>query len=151
LKSGFVSADSTVSFCRHCLPETGYRTVLYPNPSPALMAWQSRENINVRKIPPHFTGCEQLLAGLKPRITSPLPDFEYYIDSVDSTQIMLYAESAADVKELHWYLNDEYIGKVKAGEKFFVMPPLGKIKVSCSDDKGRNTDLFFLAKNSVNY
>jgi len=59
---------------------------------------------------------------------------------------MLYAEAAADVKELQWYLNDQYIGKAKVGEKFFVMPPLGKIKVSCSDDKGRNTDLYFQVK-----
>lgn len=146
LKSAFVSADSTVSYCRHCLPETGYKTVLYPNPSPALLAWQNRENINVRKLPKHNELCEELLTGLKPRITSPLPDFEYYIDRIDSTKIMLYAEAAADVKELHWYLNDQYIGKAKAGEKLFVMPPPGKVKISCSDDKGRNSNIYTTIK-----
>jgi penicillin-binding protein 1C len=144
----YVSADSSVSYCRHCLPETGYRLAVYPNPSPALLAWQSRENIRIRSVPPHFEGCERLLSGLKPRITSPVLDFEYYIDFNDSSQVMLFAEVAADVKHLHWYLNDEYVGKVNAGTKFFVTPPIGLVKVSCSDDKGRNSNLYFKVKSA---
>lgn len=55
---------------------------------------------------------------------------------------MLNAQVRDDVKEIYWYINDKLLQKSTPNKPVFFIPESGKIKVSCSDDKGRNTDIF---------
>ena len=49
--------------------------------------------------------------------------------------------SNADVSVVFWYLNDRFYKKGKPDEKIFFTPEAGALKISCSDDKGRNSDI----------
>jgi penicillin-binding protein 1C len=60
--------------------------------------------------------------------------------------MMLAANTDHEVKQVYWYINDKFYKKAKATEKVFFRPGtdtggLGTVKISCSDDKGRNTDI----------
>jgi penicillin-binding protein 1C len=41
---------------------------------------------------------------------------------------------------VHWYINNKPYKSVPAREKVFFMPTEGRLKISCTDDKGRNRD-----------
>lgn len=53
---------------------------------------------------------------------------------------MLSANTPTDVEYIYWYINDKFFKKTKAQQPVFFEPSLGKIKLSCADDKGRNSD-----------
>lgn len=59
---------------------------------------------------------------------------------------MLVAQAAIDVQQVSWYINNKFIKTVNKNESVFITPMLGKIKISCTDDKGRNTDSWILIK-----
>jgi penicillin-binding protein 1C len=56
-------------------------------------------------------------------------------------QIMLSCNAANDVSRVYWYINNKFFKSAMAGEKIFFQPPEGHVKISCSDDKGRNRDI----------
>jgi penicillin-binding protein 1C len=41
---------------------------------------------------------------------------------------------------VYWYVNDVFYQKAKAHDKVFFIPDEGQLKISCNDDKGRNSD-----------
>ena len=55
---------------------------------------------------------------------------------------MLSANTPTDVKHIYWYVNDVFFKKTKAQQPVFFLPTLGKTKISCADDKGRNSDVY---------
>jgi penicillin-binding protein 1C len=55
---------------------------------------------------------------------------------------MLQARTANDVARLYWYINDEFYKSTAPGEKQFFVPKAGQVKISCTDDKGRNRDIY---------
>jgi penicillin-binding protein 1C len=103
-------------------------------------------NISYLKIPPHNPDCERLMTGLAPVITSPVHENEYFVNVHDSMQIMLSCNAANDVSLVYWYVNNRFYKSAMTNENIFFQPPEGKVKISCSDDKGRNRDIIIDVK-----
>ena len=100
-----------------------------------------RNQINYRKIPPHNPKCERLFGGSAPQITSPVNENDYFVNVDDSMEIMLSCHAANDVQKVYWYINKKFYKEAKAGDHVFFRPNEGKVSISCSDDKGRNSDI----------
>ena len=141
LKKILLSPDSSISYCTACMPETGYVSAIYPNYSPEIITYFEESSIPYRKIPPHNPDCEQLLTGSCPQITSPVHENDYYVNVKDSMQIMLSCHASNDVQRVHWYINKKHFASAGAEEKIFFRPNQGKVEISCSDDKGRNSEI----------
>jgi len=138
-----VSPDESVSYCTRCRPQAGYKKMMYPDYPPDLLAWMERVGARYDKIPAHNPECTRVLAVNPPRIVSPAANQEYLIDRSDNAEIKLSAETAPDVNRLYWYVNDRLVGTSKPGEDFFTKIDPGRIKISCTDDRGRNSDITF--------
>jgi penicillin-binding protein 1C len=141
MKIIFVNPDSTVSYCSNCIPSSGFIKAWYPNHSPAMMEYYEKNQIKFQKIPPHNTDCEKVFVEGAPIITSPTENAEYFLSIEDSLQLCLKCQAAADVEKIYWYINDKFTSESKPGNNLFVKVPEGNVKISCSDDKGRNTDI----------
>jgi membrane carboxypeptidase/penicillin-binding protein PbpC len=50
------------------------------------------------------------------------------------------------VKQIAWYLNDRYIGRKNAADKFFVSFSGGDHTVTCMDDRGRVSKVHITVK-----
>ena len=137
----WVSADGSFSYCTTCLPATGYATKAYPNISPELAAFYDTHNISYEKIPPHNPTCTRTFDGQAPVITTLQHKMTYLIADRDKQELQLGCTTANDVQQVYWYINDKFIGSTKRGEKLFFKPDAPVIKISCTDDKGRNTDI----------
>lgn len=141
-----ISADSSISYCTSCKPKAGYIEAEYPNLSAEMITYYETNNVKYLKIPPHNPECERVIAGDAPVITSPINENEYYVDTKDEMQILLSCHAANDVEKIFWYINDKFYKAVDPAEKIFFKPAEGKIKISCSDDKGRNTNIHIYVK-----
>lgn len=146
LKKVTISPDSTISYCTSCLPHSAYITAWYPNYPPEMLNYYEDNQIKYRKPPPHNPECNRIFTDNFPEITSPVNNLEYYIDKTDTTQILLTCNAAIDVNKVFWYINDQFYQSAKATDKLFFKPPEGRIKISCTDDKGRNTDIYIQVK-----
>ena len=138
----FINPDSTLSYCSECLPKSGYIKALYPNHSPELIDYMDRNQINYLKIPPHNPDCEKVFEKGAPRISSPTHNVEYFLTAEDGLQLCFSCQAADDVEKVYWYINDKFITESSPGKNYFTKVPEGKVKVSCSDDKGRNTNIW---------
>lgn len=146
LKKVFISPDSTVSYCSACLPESGYIEAYYPNLKPEIVRFYDENFIDYKKIPAHNPECEKLFTENAPVITSPIHSNEYFIDKIDTMEIMLSCDAANDANMVYWYINQQYFKSCKPRERIFFKPSEGEIHISCSDDKGRNTDIVINVK-----
>lgn len=146
LKEIKVSADSSISYCEACAPENGYVKKLYRSLSAGMQDYFSSNNIAFQKIPPHNPDCEKVFKGEAPLITSPANGTEYFISKNDVEPITLTAKTANDVSRLYWYINNKFYKSCQAGEKQFFTPAEGQVKISCTDDKGRNRDVRITVK-----
>ena len=138
----YVSADKRISYCSHCLPDNGAVKKIYPNHAPELVSWFETKHILYTNIPPHNPKCERIFQENAPQIVYPVDGSEYILDKNDTQKLMLNAQVRNDVKEIYWYINDKLLQKSTPNTPIFFEPKAGKIKISCSDDKGRNTDIF---------
>ncbi len=148
LKNVFINPDSTLSYCTSCRPEVGFITALYPNLVPEIITYFEENNIHYLKVPSHNPECERLLSGSKPEITSPIHENEYYVNVSDSMEIMLSCHTANDVEQVFWYINKKFYKAVRTGKNIFFTPAEGRVEISCSDDKGRNTDIIIYVKHT---
>jgi penicillin-binding protein 1C len=137
----FVNEAGTVSYCRSCLPQAGYCTDFFSNLSPGLIAFYEEEQIPYRKIPPHNPLCNRIYHSDSPLITSLTEGKEYILYASAKQQLQLAFTAASDVNKVFWYINDKFFKEALPGQKLFFTPDAGMIKISCSDDKGRNTDI----------
>ena len=136
-----VSPNEKISYCTTCQPNTGYKVVLYPRIDPEIAAYYSIEKIAYKKIPIHNPNCTRVFSEGIPVITSPSNGKEYLLEKGESQQLMLSANVEQTVTEIFWYINNKFYKKAKAQESVFFSPPIGIVKISCSDDKGRNADI----------
>ena len=113
----------------------------FENYSPEIISWMQTKNIPIDLVPPHNPECERLFIDGAPTINSPVNNLEYYIDKLDKQKIMLSANVGSDVKSVFWYVNNKLLTKAASKSPVFYEPDEGKVKISCSDDKGRNTDI----------
>ncbi|MBN1952734.1 MAG: penicillin-binding protein 1C [Bacteroidales bacterium] len=146
LKKILINPDSSLSYCTACKPEFGYIDAVYPNLPPEMISFYEESTIPYKKIPPHNPECERLLTGSDPKITSPIHENDYFVNILDSSEIMLSCQTSNDVQEVFWYINKKYYDKCKADEKLFFLPNEGKVEISCSDDKGRNSSVWITVK-----
>lgn len=148
LKKVYIAPDSSFSYCTTCLPENGYKIAYYPNLEPDLIAYYEKDRVSYLKIPEHNPKCERIFRDDPPHITSLSDKKEYTVerDEKHPPQLQLACTVANDVETVFWYLNDRFYAKAKAGETAFFVPQKGKIKISCSDDKGRNEDIVITVK-----
>lgn len=137
----YTDADHRISYCTSCRPETGYRRGLYENPPAEVLRFYREQGFPLELPPPHNPGCTRLFEGRKPVILSLHDGEEYLLEKDDPRPLELSAAVSGDVNTLSWFINDQFYRTVKSDEKIFFVPAKGRSKISCSDDKGRNTDI----------
>ncbi len=140
LKEVAVSADERYAYCTSCLPQSGYVRKIYPDFSPELIAYYANTGFAYVRIPPHNPACMRIFENQAPLIISPANGQEYILDS-ESAELMLSCQADNEVKKVYWYINDQLYTSAGATEKVFFKPGSGLVKISCSDDKGRNSDI----------
>lgn len=137
-----VDEKETIRYCTVCLPENGYKRKIYENPPAEILKYYRENNVPVKIPPPHDPNCSRLFAGNKPRILSLVADQEYLIEKDDRRSLELSCAVASDVAQVNWFINDTFFKTTKAGDKCFFQPHEGPVKISCTDDKGRNSDIY---------
>jgi penicillin-binding protein 1C len=141
-----ISADEKISYCKSCAPQSGYKKKWYKIVEPDMQAWFEENRIAYQKIPPHNPNCELIFKGAAPSITSPVNGTEYLINKKDREPLQLICKTANDVSKVYWYINNKFYKSSNAGEKQFFVPDEGPVKISCTDDKGRNRDIKITVK-----
>ena len=141
-----ISPDGNSSYCETCAPVTGYIKKLYKATTPEMQDYFEQSGIAFQKIPAHNPDCEKIFKGDGPRITSPLNGNEYFIDKKNPEPLQLKASVGADVSKLYWYINDRFYKVSSASQKQFFIPGEGPVKISCTDDKGRNRNIWIQVK-----
>lgn len=141
LKQVYTDAIENTSYCKTCLPENGYKVKWYYNYLPELIDYYETNHIPYVKIPGHNNECTRLYTDMAPEITSPTDGMEYLIIEEESKQLMLSCNVENGVKNVFWYIDDKLFQTAKAKEKVFFIPTAGRHKISCVDDKGRNTNI----------
>ncbi len=142
----FTDMPGKISYCTYCLPEDGYEKRAYPNLAPELISYYELQKLPYQKLPPHNPACSRVFHEGAPLIVSPNEGSEYYIRKDEPQQIQLTCQTASDVQEVFWYVNDKLSKKALPHEGIFISPPLGRVKISCSDDKGRNSNIWITVK-----
>ncbi|UOE36177.1 penicillin-binding protein 1C [Hymenobacter monticola] len=144
-KEALVSADGAVAYCRACVPATGFRRQLFPNPLPEVLAFREAQGLPSSRLPPHNPACQLVRTdggtGAALAITSPLDHAEYVLDRKDKQQMLLSCAAGSEVRQVFWYVNDRFLRAAAATERVFFRPPSGTVKISCADDHGRNVDI----------
>lgn len=120
----------------------GSRYAVYEFWPSDLLAIFRQTGIPRRVPPPYEPGCrmeETSAKGAGPRITSPREGVVYSLraTSLDRERVPLTAVTDADTLTVHWFVNEEYVGKSPSGKPFFWTPRPGKFVVRAVDDKGR--------------
>jgi len=141
-----ISPDEKISYCKSCAPEAGYKRKWYKLTEPDMQAWMDDNNIAYEKIPPHNPACDKIFKGSAPVIASPANGTEYLINKKDPEPIQLIAKTANDVSKVYWYINNKFYKSCATGGKQFFVPEEGPVKISCTDDKGRNRDIKIMVR-----
>ncbi len=141
LREVAVAPDESFSYCTACMPQTGYKKQLYENIPPALAAFYHTGGVVYRRIPAHNPACTRIFESDAPKIITPTDRKEYMVDAEEPVELLLSCHTDADVQQVYWYINDTFYKMANATERVFFAPELGEVKISCSDDKGRNTDI----------
>lgn len=142
LEKQFVNESLTISYCRNCLPEKGYREIFYPHLQPGLISWYNEMQIPYKAVPRHNPDCPSVRSSGAPKITSLTDGAEYLLFRSRKQQLMLSCNAENGVNKIYWYLNDKFYRSGSPDEKVFFIPDAGNYKISCSDDRGRNTDIW---------
>jgi penicillin-binding protein 1C len=146
LKPVWVSAAQSLSYCTHCLPDSGAVRRLFPNLPPDLVSWYEAKHIQYLKVPLHNPACTRVFAQNAPQVVSPNDGGEYFVDQKDPQQLSLSCLADNEVKTVYWYINDKLLAQATPTENVFFNPKAGRIKISCADDKGRNANIWITVK-----
>lgn len=141
-----ISPDEKISYCKSCGPQTGYKKKWYKIIDPGMQAWYEENRIAYLRIPPHNPDCEIIFKGAAPSITFPVNGTEYLISKKNPEPLQLISKTANDVSKVYWYINNKFYKSSNAGEKQFFIPAEGPVKISCTDDKGRNRNIKITVK-----
>lgn len=137
-----VSPDEKPSYCKICMPETGYKKKWYKVVPAEMQQYYEEHRIAYEKIPPHNPTCEKVFIGGAPAITSPRNGAEYLISSKHPEPLQLTCQTGNDVSKVYWYINNRFYKTADVKTKQFFLPEEGPVKISCTDDKGRNRDVW---------
>lgn len=142
IREVLVSADEKTSYCRTCAPGNGYKKKLFRIIPPEMQRFYEENHIVYEKLPPHNPTCEKIFREEGPVVTSPSPGAEYLINKKDPEPLQLSCHNSNDVSKIYWYINNHFYKTTTAGSKQFFIPEEGPVKISCTDDKGRNRDIW---------
>jgi len=137
-----ISPDEKLSYCKSCLPENGYKKKWYKIVDAQMQGWMEENKMVFERIPAHNPNCEKIFKEGMPEITSPISNTEYLINKKDREPLQLICKTANDVSKVYWYINNRFYKASDAADKQFFTPDEGPIKISCTDDKGRNKDIW---------
>ncbi len=141
-----VSTDEKISYCRNCMPENGYKLKWYTIVPPEMQAYYQANRIAYPLLPPHNPNCERIFSDGGPSIIAPVNGTEYLINKKEPEPLQLSCHVSGEVKTVYWYINNVFYKKSDAHERLFFKPEEGKVKISCTDDKGRNSDVWVTVK-----
>lgn len=100
-----------------------------------------------RKIPPpmHPQCRGEAYGDIGPKILSPKEEIVYNLRTMgsDSKEIPLVAIGDGNIKNLSWYINNEYIGKSDANNPLVWQAVAGRHNVRVLDDQGRSAEISF--------
>jgi len=157
LREVLVSADGQYSYCRACVPASGYRRELFANLRPEVLAFREVQGLPARRLPPHNPAC-RLVHGAEASgatgpeaapllaITSPAAHAEYVLTAGEKQQLLLSCAAASEVRQVYWYVNDQFLKAAPATARVFFRPPPGEVKISCADDHGRTVNVRVLVR-----
>ncbi len=131
-----VAPDRSLAYCPSCLGIHDYRVVALQAYPPELLDFWKRSGVRYAAAPPHNPLCTTVASGDGPAILSPSSDMTYYLAS-QQQKLSLLAAPRLDVALHSWYIDDRYLGHVKAGRPYLVAIAQGTHVVSCVDDRGR--------------
>jgi penicillin-binding protein 1C len=97
-------------------------------------------------IPPHNLMCEKMFKEDGPVVISPANGSEYLINRKDPEPLQLRCRVGNDVGKVYWYIDDRFYKAGDAGTRQFFIPQEGPVKISCTDDKGRNRNVWIRVK-----
>jgi penicillin-binding protein 1C len=146
LQELYVSADEKLSYCRVCLPESGYKKKLYKIVPPEMRDYYEANKIAYVPIPQHNPACEKVFSEGGPVVISPSNGSEYLISRKSPEPVQLRCKVGNDVGKVYWYINDKFYKAGDAGARQYFIPAEGPVKVSCTDDKGRNKNVWIRVK-----
>ncbi|MEO6961763.1 MAG: penicillin-binding protein 1C, partial [Puia sp.] len=109
---------------------------------PEMQRYFEDNHITYEKIPPHNPACEKIFREGGPVITAPSSGNEYLISKKDPEPLQLSCNTGNDVSRIFWYINNRFYKSADAGSSQFFIPDEGPVKISCTDDKGRNRDVW---------
>ena len=141
MKEVAVSSDEKISYCKNCVADNGYKKKWYKVVPPDMQSYYDDNRIAYEKIPPHNPLCDRISGEGGPAIKLPKNGTEYYIDKKAPEPLQLSCEVGSDVKTVYWYINNKFYKRSDAHAKEFFTPDDTRIKISCTDDKGRNNDI----------
>jgi penicillin-binding protein 1C len=142
MKEVMVSADEKISYCQSCAPQNGYKKKMYKIISSDMQSWLEENKISYAVIPAHNPRCEKVFKEGAPLITSPANNAEYLISKKHPEPLQLVCSVSNDVGRVYWYINNKFYKSGDAKTKLFFVPDEGPVKISCTDDKGRNRDIW---------
>ena len=146
VKEVMISSGENISYCKTCMPDAGYKKKSYKVIKPEMQAYFEERNIAYDKIPAHNPDCEKIFRDGAPSITSPKNGSEYLISKKNPEAIQLSTNTGNDVSKVYWYINNQFYKASDAKSKQFFIPEEGPVKISCTDDKGRNRDIWIQVK-----
>ena len=136
-----ISENEKISYCKSCQPVNGFKRKTYKLLAPELQNWMQTNGIAFEPIPAHNPTCEKIFTNAAPQIKFPVNGTEYLISKKNPEPLQLVCETGNDVSRVYWYINNQFYKAAQAGSKQFFLPTEGSIKISCTDDKGRNRDV----------
>jgi len=146
LKEYDVSEDEKFSYCKSCVPEHGYKRLIYPNLNAEMIQYYDQQKTIYKKVPEHNPECHVYFKKQPIQITSPQEHKIYYTDE-SIAYIKLECAVSPSVKSVFWYVNDKFIGKYKKDEEVFIKLTPQKAKISCADDLGNTKHIYIDIKN----
>lgn len=143
-----VSVDSSlkISYCKECLPDSGYIKKVYPLYPPELTLWYELQKSPYSHPPEHNPACTAKLNTGGPKILSPTESYTYYIESESNTEVLFQAASNPKVRKHYWYVDDEFYSSAPPSKKVFFRLKPGTTKVTCIDDAGGSTSVIMKVK-----
>lgn len=114
--------------------------------SPEMQSYFEDNRMAYNKIPSHNPNCEKIFKEGSPIITFPDNDAEYLISKKEPEPLQLTCNVSSDVNKVYWYINNKFYKSSEARTKQFFVPDEGPVKISCTDDKGRNRDIWIRVK-----
>lgn len=142
-KEYLLDETETYSYCFRCQKNHELHGKWLPNYPSELISFYEDERINYEKVPEHNPACERIFDDQSPSINSLANGAHYIIDQEDNRKLQLSCSAYGDVRKVFWFVNDRFYEAAAVNQSIFFEPERGEVKISCTDDKGRNSDIRF--------